>query len=353
MKKTLIFDDYHKHYLNFKNLLSTKYEVEDISEEKQNNFYALLNSYYKNKTEVEKKKILEYVNKFQEVDFLVIDYQLDGEFYQGGSMNLCNGVNFYLDFLHNKYSKIPIIFITGIKGNVLNLFEQDLKRINNCKRINYIYKYKSNGDQDNWFDGSNDELNTYKEMLFYKIESLTNPINLFISYSTKDTMLKRHLEISLEPVLASNEKFKINLWSDVNLEIGKDWRKQIEVAIKKSEVGVFLISTNFLTSGFTLDELNEFLRASELKIIIPILIKALPRQQSEHSIFKLTIFKPLQHDYLNNQNYEIFAFEQFFQNVEMGSLKKNIADDQYTKYFNELGGRIVSNISDLIQANNL
>ncbi len=74
---------------------------------------------------------------------------------------------------------------------------------------------------------------------------------VFISYSHLDDEWKllvvKHLKV-LE------KQHILDVWDDTRIGCGDDWRKEIEQAINTAQVGILLISKNFLTSDFILDE---------------------------------------------------------------------------------------------------
>ncbi|MCB9099817.1 MAG: toll/interleukin-1 receptor domain-containing protein [Anaerolineales bacterium] len=73
---------------------------------------------------------------------------------------------------------------------------------------------------------------------------------VFISYSHNDEKEKNELVTQLS-VLKSHGLIK--LWSDDEIGAGGDWKSDIEQAMDQAEVGVLLITANFLTSNFILE----------------------------------------------------------------------------------------------------
>jgi hypothetical protein len=74
---------------------------------------------------------------------------------------------------------------------------------------------------------------------------------VFVSYSRKDEAWKdqvvRHMGILESWGL-------LHLWSDARIAIGEDWRRRIQQAMDESQVALLLVSADFLTSRFILDE---------------------------------------------------------------------------------------------------
>ena len=99
---------------------------------------------------------------------------------------------------------------------------------------------------------------------------------IFISYSHKDEEWKNRLLKHLR--VYENEGHFI-LWDDRKIESGNDWRVEIITALDQACVAIMLITADFLTSNFILNE--EVPRALSRKIneglrIIPIIIKPCP-----------------------------------------------------------------------------
>src|SRR5258706_15771443 len=97
--------------------------------------------------------------------------------------------------------------------------------------------------------------------------------SVFISYSHKDEKWKDRIVTHLRVL---RELSSIELWDDRQIGIGKDWYQEIEEAIAEANVAVLLVSANFLSSKFILDEeVPRFLQRREKNElhIIPIIIK--------------------------------------------------------------------------------
>lgn len=74
---------------------------------------------------------------------------------------------------------------------------------------------------------------------------------VFISYSHKDEAWKDRLVTQLK--VLQMEKM-LDVWEDRQIAGGDDWQPEIEKAIERASVAIFLISADFLTSGFIRDE---------------------------------------------------------------------------------------------------
>lgn len=96
---------------------------------------------------------------------------------------------------------------------------------------------------------------------------------VFVSYSHKDTIYLERLKVHLKPL---ERKSLIQLWSDTLILSGEKWKEKIQKALDNSAIAVLMISADFLSSDFIVnDELQPLLKAAEQKgtIIIPVILK--------------------------------------------------------------------------------
>lgn len=81
----------------------------------------------------------------------------------------------------------------------------------------------------------------------------------------------------------------IEYWDDTKIKGGDKWKKEIEDAIKKANVAILLISTDFLSSDFiSTDELPPLLRKAEEEgtRILPLIVSPCAFTLSEISDFQ-------------------------------------------------------------------
>ena len=121
----------------------------------------------------------------------------------------------------------------------------------------------------------------------FKDDSVANKLNIFISYAHSD---KRWLE-RLKTHLKVLSKFSgsIEYWEDTKLRGGDKWRDEITAAIKKANVAILLVSTDFLASDFiSSDELPPILRKAreEGACILPLIVAPCEYGISELSDFQ-------------------------------------------------------------------
>jgi tetratricopeptide (TPR) repeat protein len=101
---------------------------------------------------------------------------------------------------------------------------------------------------------------------------MTKP-TVFISYSHKDENWKDRLVTHLGVL---QREGLLDLWDDRRIGAGENWYQKIEEAIAKSNVAVFLVSSDFLTSNFILsEEVPRLLERKDKEVlrIFPVIIR--------------------------------------------------------------------------------
>jgi serine/threonine protein kinase len=73
------------------------------------------------------------------------------------------------------------------------------------------------------------------------------PEQVFISYAHEDRHWRDAFARMLDPACRAG---RISLWSDVDIEAGRDWFASIERALARARVGLLLVSPHFLQSEF-------------------------------------------------------------------------------------------------------
>jgi len=104
-----------------------------------------------------------------------------------------------------------------------------------------------------------------------KTVSSTN--NIFISYCHKDTDFLNRLLVHLRPL---EREGLIDLWVDSKIKAGDKWKTEIDNALRQARVAILLVSADFLSSDFIIDnELPPLLANAESKgtRIIPVIVK--------------------------------------------------------------------------------
>ncbi len=95
---------------------------------------------------------------------------------------------------------------------------------------------------------------------------------VFISYSKKDAKWLDYLRVHLSYL---EREYQFTIWEDSKIEVGADWRTEINKAIGSTKVAILMVSANFISSEFiNNEELPALLTAAkeEGAHIFPIII---------------------------------------------------------------------------------
>ena len=107
--------------------------------------------------------------------------------------------------------------------------------------------------------------------------------NVFISYSHKDEEYKNQLIAHLSGLVRNKI---IHLWDDRQIKIGDSWDATIKNKLEESDVAIFLISSDFLSSSYINEvEIKKTLeRHSKGEILlIPVFLRPCDFESSEFS----------------------------------------------------------------------
>ena len=74
-----------------------------------------------------------------------------------------------------------------------------------------------------------------------------DPLDVFISYSRKDEVLKNELARHLKIL---QREGKINTWQDRDIEAGTEWAAEIKTQLEKAQIILLLVTSNFLASDY-------------------------------------------------------------------------------------------------------
>jgi hypothetical protein len=74
---------------------------------------------------------------------------------------------------------------------------------------------------------------------------------VFISYSHKDAEWLGKVKMFLRPL---EDRGLLRIWDDTNLRPGSQWLDEIKFSLESAQVGVLLITQNFLTSEFIIQK---------------------------------------------------------------------------------------------------
>jgi hypothetical protein len=99
---------------------------------------------------------------------------------------------------------------------------------------------------------------------------------------------------NLKELLGPSKSYDYEIWKDdINVLVGEEWNTEIHEAIKDCDLGLLLVSPQFLTSKYiTREELAKFVK-NQVKPIIPVLLNAVDFERHDlkglerHQIFAL------------------------------------------------------------------
>lgn len=124
-------------------------------------------------------------------------------------------------------------------------------------------------------------------------------IKIFVSYSSRDRKLKKLLIDGLKSHLSNSVEFAYNFWSDKEIDLGANWKAEIENALKESHVALLLVSAYFASSTFIQEkELADFLKKKKdgRFLILPVLVRKYNFTRLEE-LSSLNFFKTYQSEY--------------------------------------------------------
>jgi len=135
-----------------------------------------------------------------------------------------------------------------------------------------------------------------------------DPVKTFICYAHEDIEYRKKLQKFLDPIIGDHF---IQLWNDDEIDLGDNWKDSIGKALNESEMGIILISIDFLNSKFINSvELPELLRKrkEEGLRLVPILIGHCPWKNYQ-ALAELQVFstdKPVDDYIRENRGNEIW-----------------------------------------------
>ena len=189
-----------------------------------------------------------------------------------------------LTVLQSALFKLPKLKTLNLHGNKLKSLP---KQLENCKLdILILSKNQFNGIEESLIKNIdkvdivdnpmsrgliNQEIKVDETVKHQKKEM--KRLNIFISYSHKDSEWLDRLEVHLKGL--SNYYNEIDAWDDRRIKSSQEWHKEIEKALLKSNVAILLVSADFMASDYIHNhELQPLLdKASKNKVkIIPVFV---------------------------------------------------------------------------------
>jgi hypothetical protein len=98
-------------------------------------------------------------------------------------------------------------------------------------------------------------------------------VKVFVSYASRNKDLAVRFLEKFRDQLAPSKTYEYTFWRDTNILVGEDWHDEIQKALKKSDIGLLLVSPPFLGSPYiTKHELPGFL-GDRAKPVIPVMLQ--------------------------------------------------------------------------------
>ena len=140
----------------------------------------------------------------------------------------------------------------------------------------------------------------FKEWISKKYINLDNKkINIFITYSSKDRVLLYIMKERLNLYLRRKRDDYDIIWTDNEILTGEDWDEKIRKALAESNLGILLVSPEFLGSNYSMAEEFRIMlekRKNEGYLIIPILLRECDFRNNE-DLRTIQFFKTYQSEY--------------------------------------------------------
>jgi hypothetical protein len=114
---------------------------------------------------------------------------------------------------------------------------------------------------------------------------MREPVEIFISYAHNDMSYRERLTNDLRPL---QRQKRIQVWSDVAIELGTEWRKAIGRHLETAHIFLLLISSDFLASDYCWSvEMNRAMERHERgeARVIPIVVSTIAREVWETAPF--------------------------------------------------------------------
>jgi len=122
---------------------------------------------------------------------------------------------------------------------------------------------------------------------------MRRPIAFFVSYAHADNPQAIAFEQRLNEQLRPSKRYAYTLWRDPDLLVGERWHETILQALDACQLGLCLVSPNFLALSYiTQHELPRFV-GSNATPVIPLMLKSVDWQRHDlkgleaHQIFQM------------------------------------------------------------------
>lgn len=119
------------------------------------------------------------------------------------------------------------------------------------------------------------------------------PVMGFLCYAHEDKRLVSNFRRKFSEQARAAKRYSYKVWTDHDIHVGDKWREEIQQALRQCDMGILLVSPNFIGSEFIGEcELSEFVGESD-KAVVPVMLKPVDFQEQElkgleeHQIFRL------------------------------------------------------------------
>jgi hypothetical protein len=126
---------------------------------------------------------------------------------------------------------------------------------------------------------------------------MRQPIAFFVSYAHADNPQATTFAQRLHEQLRPSKHYDYSLWRDTDILVGERWHETILQALNACQMGLCLVSPNFLASSYiTQHELPHFVSSSATSVI-PVMLKSVDWQRHDlkgleaHQIFQMEPYK--------------------------------------------------------------
>lgn len=169
-------------------------------------------------------------------------------------------------------------------------------------------------------------------------------IKIFVSYSSRDSELKNLITDRLNAHLKNKPGIKYILWDDKEIDVGADWRAEIDAALEQSQIALLLVSASFAASAFIMEnEVASFFNQKNGRgyLSIPVLVRNYNFHDFEE-LSRLQFFKAKYKDY----GFDKHALRNELMPFDVLGDNGQATDKQIEDYFRNLSDHIHRSVSN-------
>jgi hypothetical protein len=98
-------------------------------------------------------------------------------------------------------------------------------------------------------------------------------IKIFVSYARRNKVLATRFLEKFRPQVKASKKYEYIFWSDMDILVGEKWNNEIQKVLSECNLGLLLISPEFLGSQYINEQELPKLVNNDAKILIPVMLK--------------------------------------------------------------------------------